>query len=136
MEETLASTCSCNEVQVTISEQPFIEFVCHCNDCKKFTHQDSATISFFSTPSVKITGHTKDYTITAKSGSFVTRKACANCNTPLINATSRFPQLIGVLSNTIKPPFVSNPASHVWVCQKSPNITIPSDVQQYEEGLV
>ena len=136
MEEKLASVCSCNNVQITISEQPFTEFVCHCNDCKQFTNQDSATITFFNTPSVTITGQTKDYTVTAKSGSTVTRKACAKCNTPLINATSRFPQLIGVLSNTINPPFVSNPASHVWVCQKSKNVSIPSNVQQYEQGLV
>jgi len=53
----------------------------------------------------------------------------------MFDRSNGFSDLIGVLINTLQPPFLPNISSHVWVKSKAENVSIPANVKVYDEGI-
>lgn len=130
-----SALCECNNTMLKISSDPVVEFICHCNDCRKFTQQDFTALAFFEKQHIEISGDFTQYQVIADSGNCVTRYSCANCQSPIYETTSGVPHLLGVISECLAKPYISEPSLHVWVSEKLPNVEIPIGAKKKKHGL-
>jgi len=139
MEQTkqlISATCQCGAVTFSASEPDFLQLACHCEACQSFTAEDFARLVFFKSQSTQVKGETVEDSTTAASGATVTRSKCPQCNTAIFDTSSRFPNMIGVVAETLNVPFKADPRIHAWVKHKQAHVDIPDDHKQFQEGML
>jgi hypothetical protein len=128
---TLEATCCCKQVSITVSENPVMNSVCNCTNCKLRTGSAFGVSMYFKTESVvKITGETKIYKLWHKELSHEqNRHFCVQCGTTLFWYVSTMPHLIGVAGGCFAASGVIEPTHSVNNSQKCQWVNFPSNWQ-------
>jgi len=90
-ENTFEASCACGAVNVKVSGEPRTTMLCACNDCQKATGTGHSALALYTDQTIQISGETKSFSVTADSGSDVSRNFCPNCGTPIFGETKRVP---------------------------------------------
>jgi len=131
----IEAKCSCGQVGFKSTDKPIIQLCCHCSDCQDALGSEYATIAFFKVSSTDVFGGLKEKVYTADSGSRTVRELCSDCGTVMFDRSEGFSKLIGVMAQQIDSPFEAKPACHVWVKNKLPDVFIPTEMKQYQQGI-
>jgi hypothetical protein len=135
MSKEISASCSCGNVQFKSKAVPLLELTCHCEDCQKFTGSDLVTLAYFNCLESTVSGELTKQNSKAFSGNTVTRESCAKCGSSMFESTSGFPGFLGVMAGVINKPFIAQPQNHIWVKNKKPYVSIPENVQQFEQSM-
>ncbi len=136
MSGTITASCQCGKLTFTASNQPLIQFVCHCKDCQIATGLPFTGLVFFKRKYVEISGELQEQHFVADSGSRTSRAACAHCGTLVFDQSEGFPGIIGVMQERILGDFEFLPHCHVWVKSKLAEILIPDGAKQFQENII
>lgn len=89
------ATCCCESISIIIEGTPYINAVCHCENCKKRTGSAfGISVYFKSEQVVEIHGNTEVYKIDNETNQ--ERHFCKQCGTTLHWYTSSLPGYIGI----------------------------------------
>lgn len=135
MGEKIVAECACGQVRFQASQAPVLQLCCHCTDCRDATGDDFSLLAFFTTSVTVVAGQTSARIYVAGSGSETERLACAECGTVMFDKSARFPDLIGVFSRQIEPPFAAVATQHMWVESKLATTILPEGVVLHQRGL-
>jgi len=115
---------------------PILELVCHCVDCQRFTEQSFAKLSFFKVADTQVSGKLTQEMQQSSTGNTVTRERCKRCGTAMFDHSTGFPDIKGVVSETLVPPHQFQPMYHIWVSQKVEGLSIEDDCKKFDKDLV
>ena len=118
--------CCCGETRITVSGQPALGAVCHCDDCRRRSGSAFGWSAYF--PEAQVDGpegQLAEYRPDVDAPQI--RWFCRNCGTTIAWRTGRFPGLVGVAAgafagNDLPPPAISNRSS---ACV--PWLTLPAE---------
>lgn len=135
MTDRIVAKCGCGAFEFKTDGQPILQLVCHCADCRSATGNDYSTIVFFDKADYEVAGDDELVGFTSDLGNNTLRRACAKCGDVMIDESTGFPTLIGVMAERILPPFTANPKIHVWTQSKLEHVKLPKNVKIFEKGI-
>lgn len=83
--------CHCGSVKYSFDADALFAAHCQCTDCQKTGGGGHSSVFAVPEAAVNMTGELKEYSVTADSGSTVTRGFCPNCGTPISTTSSGMP---------------------------------------------
>ena len=89
-------SCLCGAVTLTVSAKPNMMLQCHCLDCQKATGSGHASYAMFAEDDVAVEGEASEHTVTADSGSKMTRYFCPTCGGRVFGRNSARPGIISI----------------------------------------
>lgn len=127
--------CSCGAVHFVSDAEPVMQVICHCTDCREATGNDYSVTAFFRRSSCRVGGPLVGMSFIAASGNRTVREACTDCGTMVFDRSEGFPELIGVFAERLAPPFIAEPACHMWTASRLPIVDVRPDLPEYAEGI-
>src|SRR5262249_31419658 len=107
----------------------------HCRDCQRATGHGYAAILVVPKASVTLDGAPKYHTVTADSGSAVTRGFCPQCGSPLAITLAAKPEIFGVLAGSLDDPARYRAALEVFTASAQPWCALAEGTQKFERGI-
>ena len=114
------ATCSCGNVRVTCSGEPFRISMCHCVACQRRSGAPFGAQSWFQRDQLHITGRSTAYTRTADSGNSVTFQFCATCGSTVYWQLSSNPGAVAIALGMFADPHFPPPRVSVWERRRHP----------------
>ena len=131
MDDTLTSRCSCGQVSAQAMGAPRSIVNCHCTDCRRATGAAFATVLYFPTDAVKITGDTRSFTTTSDRGTSVAREFCPNCGSQMFSCAAAWPDLIGLRAGTLEQAERVKPQRNVFVASRIESTPLDPTLPQF-----
>jgi hypothetical protein len=82
-----------------------------------------------------VQGKTVVHSFTADSETRTLRETCATRSQMLLDRTEGFPQIIGIVAETIQSPYESEARCHVWVESRCAEITVPEGTKTFARNM-
>lgn len=121
--------CVCEDLRYQLNGPPLFTHTCHCLDCQRKTGTAFAMTAIVLRADLVVT-HGRTLAIPRSPRS--TAYACAQCQTTIYVASTRYPNTL-----TLKPGTLDNPVApqaHIWVRRKPPWLTLPAGIPQFYEN--
>lgn len=116
----LTGGCLCGAVRYTILAEPVISGHCACDNCRKGTGAEHATIFAVPAEAARVTGPTSNYSHAADSGAKITRHFCPTCGSHAFTQNDRMAHLrmfpVGSLDDISR----TTPGVFVYHAKKAP----------------
>lgn len=135
MAQDILASCNCGALKFKTTSEAVLQLVCHCADCRTATGDDFSTIVFFKNNKVEVVGEVRSLDFTSDNGNKTRRFACKKCDTMMLDKSTGFSSLIGVMAARLETPFIAAPKIHVWVQSKLEHVKIPQGVKSFKKGL-
>lgn len=118
---TRVANCACRQCAITVTGDPSINAVCHCDDCKRRTGSAFGWSAYFADHQiVEKTGVLTLYRVPGTTSQ--QRWFCAQCGSTLFWISGDFPNMTGVAGGCFTTPALSSPdltigseTKHAWV---------------------
>jgi len=105
---TRTATCCCGSASITVQDDPILNGICHCNDCKRRTGSAFGWSAYYPDERVRErTGEWATYAPTAQPGQI--RYACKTCSTVMWWTTPGLPDAIGTPAGIFLDPPLPEP---------------------------
>ena len=127
--------CHCGAVTLTATRAPFLQLVCHCQQCRDVAKTPSTGFAMFKRSDVSVQGELRVHPFVADSGANTTRQSCAACGDMMIDTTEGFPKMLGVVADRLEPPFQFAPSCHLWTENAVAPVTAPPGVAVHPRGM-
>lgn len=128
-----AGGCQCGRVRYTLSAQPLLLYLCHCQDCRKQSASAFGMSMWVARESLKLTqGQIKRWTRLADSGRQVTCCFCEDCGSRLWHEPSRNPEIVNVKPGSLDDPSDLRPVGQVWMQRSLSWMQLPESLLCYE----
>ena len=122
---TRTARCPCGRCSITVKDNPFLNGVCHCNDCKRRTGSAFAWNAYFANDQIlATTGDRTEYTPEAQPGRV--RRRCSHCGATLWWTSPGIPGT-GVAAGAFIDPPLPEPNSTYQHADHLPWVTVPTD---------
>lgn len=135
MTTTLTARCRCGQVTATAARPPFLQLVCHCQQCRDVAKTPSTGFAMFKRSDVTVTGERTVHRFVADSGANTTRETCPSCGDMMFDTTEGFPKMLGVVADRLGPPFQFAPSCHLWTENAVAPVTAPAGVGVFPHGM-
>jgi hypothetical protein len=123
--------CVCEDLRYQLNGAPLFTHTCHCLDCQRKTGTAFAMTTIVLRDDLVIThGRTVATPLSPRSTAY----ACAQCQTTIYVASTRFPFTVTLRPGTLDDPAVATPQAHIWIRRKQAWLTLPEDVPQFHEN--
>jgi hypothetical protein len=109
---------------VTTADPVFVG-VCHCTKCQKSTGSAYGTVIAFPTPSLTVTGTTKQFDDVGDSGQPTHRTFCPNCGSTITQFADVMQGLTMVAYGTLDDPSIAKPTMQIYCDSALPWSKIP-----------
>lgn len=125
--------CRCGSVTLTIADKPRMMIQCHCLDCQAFSGAGHASLAYFDTTDVDITGESVDYTVIADSGARMTRSFCPECGSRLFGRNSERPDLLAVSVGCLEDSRWFRPQAVIYTSRRHDWDITSDDIPHFDE---
>ncbi|NQV20712.1 MAG: GFA family protein [Rhodospirillales bacterium] len=113
--------CRCGNVRYECTAEPAMTVHCHCRDCQYATGSAFATVVAVPKEGFNmLKGEVKSFTVTATSGSSVSREFCTNCGSPLFSFVEIMPGMVFVKAGSLDDPNWLTPEMTLWTASAPP----------------
>jgi hypothetical protein len=106
--------CLCGDFRVTVSAEPMLVNVCHCEDCQRRSGAPWSSAAYFPKDAVRLDGPNKIYTRTSDAGTRISHHFCPTCGTTVCwtreTGSTRFGIPVGLFTD----PSFPAPTLSVW----------------------
>ena len=130
--------CACGAVRYRVHGAPIVSTVCHCKFCQKRLASAFAVLATFEQSCVEdLRGNLVECEYHSDvSGRWLKMKFCACCGTTISHTSELRPGMRSVAAGTFDEQDWFKVDRHIWVQSKRPWVSIPSDVQAFQQGYV
>ena len=120
MAERVAA-CACGEITLTVSADPWAQFMCHCEQCQRRTGSTFGVQAWYPRQQVlSVQGVSKRFTRLSDSGRTVTFDFCPECGGTIFWQAEQRPNLIAVAVGSFADPTFEKPGHSVWERRQHP----------------
>ncbi len=112
--------CACGAIRYECSAEPAFSWNCHCRDCQRASGSAFCPVLYVPRTALTITGESKYYEVTAKSGNKVSRGFCSRCGSPVFIQAELVPDLQGLWAASLDDPSLFQPQVQVWTDRAQP----------------
>jgi hypothetical protein len=137
MSDIHAGGCACGAVRYHVHGEPLFATVCHCTSCQRRLASAFAVLVTFPEEAVEISQgslaeweHRSDET-----GRRLRMRFCERCGTTVYHTAEVRPGARTIAGGTFDDTSWFTITRHIWVRSKLPWVTIPSDVEAFEQGF-
>lgn len=114
MVEAISGGCACGAVRYEIAGELDFSFLCQCRRCQRATGSGHAPEFQVKNENLTITGGLKSYDVPADSGATVSHRFCPECGSPILSATTRFPESSQIYAASLDDPSVFKPQKVIY----------------------
>jgi hypothetical protein len=119
--------CSCGSVEMQLTGEPMVQYVCHCDDCRA-VHGNAYSIALYPVSGVSVTrGETRVFTLKT-----TPRTKCGHCGTYLFAEVPGHP--VRGVNGSLLPARTFNPQFHVHCRYETARID--DDLPHYKDTPV
>ncbi len=124
--------CACGAIRYTVSEEPFVSYLCHCTACQKRTGS-----AFGISLQVPMAGFSLDKgepvvrTRIADSGNELSMRFCGECGTTVYSGNTARPHVAVVFGGTLDDPGQVPIEAHIWTDSALPWAPMEEDVERF-----
>jgi len=127
--------CLCNAVRFTISAALGPAAYCHCTDCRRVTGSAfNISVPVAAAGFEIAAGQPKAYTMTADSGTELTRHFCGDCGAPVYTSSPKHPDTVYVKAGLLDDPSLVEPGHQSWVHSAVPWSEIDARLPSYDKA--
>ena len=137
MQPTLPYTggCLCGAVRYECHAPPKSAFICHCNDCKKYTGAPFSAFIILAAEDVRLlSGTPRRYEREAASGNSTSREFCPECGGSLFGRISPYPNILTVDIGSLDDASWVRPKGHLWTKRELDWAHIEDGLERHEEN--
>lgn len=113
------ATCHCKSVELTLSEPPSFQFICHCDSCRKLNGGMQMAGATFQEGALSVHGETSTYRYTGGKAE-IEAHFCPRCGTPLFAKPLLYPGAVVVRGNTLDAGLTFSPVKSIYEHQACP----------------
>jgi len=128
----LTGGCHCGAVRYSLASEAVFSGHCACDNCRKSSGAEHATIFAVPAQAVTLTGKTSQHSHMSDSGATVTRNFCPTCGSTVWNQTSSMPDMrmfpIGTLDDISR----VQPGVFVYHAKRAPWDNSGAGLQTFE----
>lgn len=120
------ASCSCDELQITVSGDPVITVACNCTNCQKRTGSAFGISAYFKNAQiVEIKGSGKVFRHFSDAGKEIKRTFCTNCGSTVYWEAAFQPGYTGVAVGCFTDPAFPEPRFSCWNVSKLNWVNFP-----------
>ncbi len=121
----LKGGCRCGAVTFRASAEPVFVGLCHCRNCQKETGTAFSSVIGLPTPSLTVTGTTKQYDSVGDSGKSTHRTFCPECGSTITHWADIMEGVIMVNVGSLDDPSQVTPVMQIYCDSALPWAVLP-----------
>ena len=106
--------CLCGAFSVTVSAEPMMVNVCHCQDCQLRSGAPWSSAAYFPSETVELRGPNKIYTRTSEAGTRINHHFCPSCGSTVCWTRETGSTRFGIPVGAFNDPSFPAPSLSVW----------------------
>ncbi|HJS30423.1 MAG TPA: GFA family protein [Alphaproteobacteria bacterium] len=126
--ETRAGGCHCGKLRYVAHGAPLWVAHCHCRSCQRTSGAPFVTYAGYLEDRFAFTGGSS---ASFASSPGVIRRFCADCGTPVIYQSTRWPGEVHICVCTFDAPATLAPGAHVFVAQSQPWLRLADGLPRF-----
>ena len=126
---TRVASCSCGQLSVTVSEEPFRVSICHCLACQRRTGSVFGAQARFRAEAVKVTGESHEYVRVGDEGNRIAFRFCPQCGATVYWGFKGREEFVAVAVGAFAEPEFPAPTVSVYEGRKHAWVVVPSHVE-------
>jgi len=123
------ASCSCGQLSVTVSEEPFRVSICHCLACQQRTGSVFGAQARFRAEAVEVTGESHEYVRVGDEGNRTTFRFCPRCGSTVYWGLKGGEEFVYVAVGAFAEPEFPAPTVSVYEVRKHAWVVVPSRVE-------
>lgn len=127
---TRQASCSCGQLEVTVSGEPVRVSMCHCRACQRRTGSVFGVQARYAASDVEVNGQSQAWSRTADSGHSITFHFCPNCGSTVFYRPEQEPEIIAVAVGGFADPGFPPPTISVYESRRHPWVATPADARR------
>ena len=124
--------CGCGAIRYTVSEEPFVSYLCHCTACRKRT--GSAFGMSLQVPSAGFSLDAGEPVIRARiadSGNELAMRFCGACGTTVYSGSAARPHVTVVFGGTLDDPAWVPIKANIWTDSALPWVPMENGIERF-----
>jgi len=123
------ASCSCGQLRLSTSEEPFRVSVCHCLACQRRTGSAFGAQARFRESAVQVTGVSSEYVRVGDSGSKITFHFCPRCGATVHYMLEGLPEQVAVPVGAFADPGFPAPSLSVYEERMHCWVSLPVNIK-------
>lgn len=111
---TRIASCSCGQLQVTATGEPYGVSMCHCTACQRRTGSPFGVGAYFKLAQLAVDGEFRNWERRGTSGGRLTNHFCGTCGSTVFWTTDFHPDGAGIGTGSFADPQFGTPLRSVW----------------------
>jgi hypothetical protein len=129
----LSGGCACKDIRYECTEQPIVEFICHCRDCQRVTGSAFAPGMFLAADKFRyLKSKPAFYEVVGGSGRIIQRGFCRICGSFISAHWPTNPQVLIVSPISLDDPSPFQPTAEIWLSRAQPWHPVHPDTTKFE----
>ena len=125
---TRTATCSCGQLQITVTGEPRGVGVCHCLACQRRTGSVFAALAGFAPP-YEVSGRATEYVRVGDQGARFTFRFCPVCGTSLFHTEAGYEdRFVSIAVGAFADPEFPPPQDSVYDSRRHPWVQMPAGI--------
>jgi len=129
---TRQASCSCGQLEVTVSGEPVRISMCHCRACQRRTGSPFGVQARYAESDVEVNGQSQAWRRIADSGHSITFHFCPNCGSTVFYRPEQEPEIIAVAVGGFADPGFPPPTVSVYESRRHPWVATPPDARRFD----
>lgn len=132
----LTGGCRCGACRYTLDYADIpVTYACHCLNCQTMSGGGFVLQALVPLSRFAISGDVIEWAHPNPQGKITTQRFCAVCKTRLYSTNEGRPDIALVRAGTIDNSSNVEPAVHMWAKRRLHWISLPADVEAYDEAI-
>ena len=129
---TRVASCSCGQLSVAVSEEPYRVSICHCLACQRRTGSVFGVQARFRAEAVEVTGESQEYVRVGDEGNEVVFRFCPRCGATVYWGFKGHDEFVVVAVGAFAEPEFPAPSVSVYEVRKHGWVVTPSQVEHLD----
>src|SRR6185369_6008124 len=126
------ASCSCGQLRIETSGEPFRISVCHCLACQKRSGSAFAFQARFALADVAIDGRSSEYVRTGDSGQQATFHFCPICGVTVYYQVAQSPEVVAIPVGTFADPAFPPPEYSVYEARQHKWVQLVGQMDHFD----
>ena len=126
------ASCSCGQLRIETSGEPFRVSVCHCLNCKRRSGSAFAVQARFARANVAIEGRSSEYVLTGDSGQPATFHFCPGCGATVYYQMAQSPEVVAIPVGAFADPTFPAPVYSVYEGRQHPWVQLLGQMEHHD----
>ena len=127
----LSGGCLCGDVRYSVSNNPVVTSICHCQQCQKQTGSAFVEVVTVNEGDFLVQGKLASFTYAGDRGRKKHSKFCPRCRRPSLSKPRAFPGKVLIMGGTLDDPSWGRPAMAVFCESAQPWLVSKHEMTEF-----